>query len=376
VGPLPALEGVREGGEEGLTTARFVLPRATAGWLAALAIPVALAAAGDPPLAPEAGPPAVTLTRVGVLGELPRPPKPDERPAAEGDEATAPVEREIRVTLAQDGRLHVEVAAGAGRPATSRAVTYEGLRTFLRDETKVDPARSTWDGSSSRRLVLRLDRRASWGAAASLMELAADPKVKTWRLLFAVLPLEGDVEGVVAAYLPKDRGIQVACGVPDPTVETMPLHVVAASTGPGTPLDHTAAAVATVVDAAKPAGKRVLAQVDAGSSVPTGVVLETVDAAFRAGARGVVFHGVRSPKGEDADAAFVALARGAKDVPYRVRTRGADIAAPADPASVPRPAGRSTARLAGSFDVEFVSAGLEEVEEDVPAKDAAGAPPK
>ncbi|MCU0725304.1 MAG: hypothetical protein MUE73_05885 [Planctomycetes bacterium] len=54
-------------------------------------------------------------------------------------------------------------------------------------------------------LVLRCDRRVPWRNVQWVMQAAADPSVRIWRIVFAVRPEEGEGEASFAVFLQRDR---------------------------------------------------------------------------------------------------------------------------------------------------------------------------
>ncbi len=181
------------------------------------------------------------------------------------------------VGIAADGTLLVnDQEAGL-------AELHVALRTLARV-----PALLEADGSVRANIVLRASVDVPWQVVQWVMQACA--LQKCWRLHFAVRPEAGGEEGVLDAFLPRDRGIP-RDGAPSPAAPALRASLFAddASTDPGAiftmlrTLVEGAGATTVSIDTPPP-------------NVPrAGHVVTLVDLARRAGARRILFTGAALP---------------------------------------------------------------------------------
>jgi hypothetical protein len=103
------------------------------------------------------------------------------------------------------GALEVGIAADGTLLLRGREGGLEDLRGLL-DAVARGPRQREPDGSSKLDLVVRFDTRVPWTLVQWVLQTAAGSPARIHRVYFAVAPETGGADGVIAAFLPKDRG--------------------------------------------------------------------------------------------------------------------------------------------------------------------------
>ena len=333
---------------------RFRL-RALAAILAAGAV---VGCGGEDPK-PKAGtpPPPVALPRVGTVGDLPLATAPVAT-GGEGDEAAAPVQKALFVTIDPAGDIFLQVwKPGAVDRGDARKVPAAELGKAIAAETWTDVRDRTPDESSSAvHAVLRVDESVPWRAAAFALNALAEGRV--YRVAFGVRPEEAGEEGVLAVYLPRDLALYPTPGEEKAT-RVVALALTQAKDGPPTYCAHLQGSVEEVVARERNSGgdHPLVAEVQVAPFVPIADVLHVVDAALRAGVRGVAFLGDGSrKKSADPVADAVRDARPFAARKLRVEVDGRSVPVPRPGSETPCPkVARSAGRLAGSYDATLLT---------------------
>jgi hypothetical protein len=175
--------------------------------------------------------------------------------------------------------------------ADGKALNQETLRDLLMSRS--DAARVEEGARASKlSVVLRVDRDLPWLGTRWLMQACVDPRVRVNRVFFAAVPEAGGEEGAFAAFLPNSDYCDME--------GAMPLRLpVLIREGGGEAIQPRRDLYPDlrwqVVREDKRSGGTIQADLDADPSVPTGLLLETVDLCWRAGIRSFVFKGGKLP---------------------------------------------------------------------------------
>ena len=78
---------------------------------------------------------------------------------------------------------------------------------LLIEQRAGDIREDTGTKASGLHLVLRVDRDVRWDDTQWILQCAAGPKKRVYRVLFAARPEDGGEEGAMALYLPMDRDL-------------------------------------------------------------------------------------------------------------------------------------------------------------------------
>jgi hypothetical protein len=323
---------------------RAILRIVSVGILSIGAVPGRLASGAD--AAPAS--PRVELERLGTLGDVPAvgsAAKPAADPAAPaGPEGrNDPVVSVVHLAIDASGLTWLR---GEASGAAWRAVPLSALEAQLARPLPKDAV------VSSSHAVIHADRSVPWGVTAWVVLKLASPKVRIARVLFAGLPPSGDEVGAMAAFLPLDRGINVAAAQP---VQTTTFRLDVRKDPSDAERGALSARLAEALAPLDAERRRATAvQLSAEDTVVTGAVLRTMDAALRSGVALAHFRGLPSPKADAEDASVHALVQRAREARAAVKGTalamgGADVTVPASGASALPAAVRARGSLAGGF---------------------------
>jgi|GEM_PF-1645287 len=128
-------------------------------------------------------------------------------PTQAGDGATVPEAELPRTGLVADapkGAIQIGIAADGAILTNGKEGGLLELRVALR-EIAANPKMQQADGSVRTDVVLRASASVPWPVVQWVMQTCAESRM--YRLYFAVSPEQGGPEGVIDAFLPRDRGL-------------------------------------------------------------------------------------------------------------------------------------------------------------------------
>jgi len=253
------------------------------------------------------------------LGELTAPPvrrTKSGRPIIRTRMTAGPLEEDIE-EVEEDTEEVSEQEIVAEEPVIKDAEIVDGLAEARAEGSRIEerlaaqrhpPTRSPEavapDGSRNTDVLLRIDRHVPWAVVAHVLQTAAHPDRKLWRIFYAVDGEDGRGEGTMAVFLP-----QVGCGERiDPDIDVV--HVRLRSKEGGEPAETAALADALVTRLPTPKSVLHLTLV-ARRFTPYEHIIGAMDAALRAGAIGLVLEGLPRPVREIAECCAEARRAGA-----------------------------------------------------------------
>ena len=225
---------------------------------------------------------AVLVALCGVI-------RADDSPAAAPGGASSELVKAGAVWDAPEAPFVVSLAKDGTISALGLELGLDELTVTLRAKARAPRLRNA-DGTSAIDLVLRVAPSLPWTLVQWVMQACADPGVQISRIYFAVTPEGGGVDGVMPAFLPKDRSVASA----DPEAGAPMVHaVVLPSKGKADP-GAVYAALKSALDAT--ADKTVTIETPPPRIPRAGAVLELVDLCYRAGAEWIQFGGASRPR--------------------------------------------------------------------------------
>ncbi len=204
-----------------------------------------------------AWPASIDVPRIRTLGRIPAP--------------------EERVVVTRDGD---------GIAIDGQVVTFEQLTSRLAERGRVLGWKAGPGDANPAALVVAFDGDAPWGLVQWTLQSAAAPTAMTDRIFFAARHVPTGEAGALAVFLPKDRGLR-------PPQESPRTATVRVRIGSDAAIDA-GSIYAHFRDMTAKHGAWSI-EVDAARSTRFGAVLEVLDAAHLAGARGATFVGTPPP---------------------------------------------------------------------------------
>ena len=148
--------------------------------------------------------------------------------------------------------------------------------------------------ASTLHLVVRAERTVRWQDAQWVVQVAAHPDLRVYRLFFAARPADGSEEGAMALYLPVDRPLGPVDASAGPTRTRLQVELLGGEAG----LDEPELALhARLQRALGPSrAESSIAHLAGDANVATGAILESVDVLLRSGVKNVFLRGTSSAK--------------------------------------------------------------------------------